>query len=61
MKNAGIDVGIYTPHRIRVAAMRTALHKQVSINTILKSVDWTGDSTFRKHYKKPVEAKGQLL
>ena len=51
LKLAGVDTNIFAPHSTRAAVNRAASVK-VSIDTIIRTVGWTRDSTFRKFYKK---------
>ena len=54
MIDAGIDMCLFSPHSTRAAATSAAARMNVSIATILRTAGWTGDSTFRKFYHKPV-------
>ena len=54
MIDAGIDMSLFSPHSTRAAATSAAARMNVSIDTILRTAGWTGDSTFRKFYHKPV-------
>ena len=51
---AGIDVQLYKPHSVRVAATSAAHKQEVPLTTILSKAGWTQQSTFRKFYNKPV-------
>ena len=52
--NAGIDLGIFTPHSLRVAAANAALRYGVSLDTLFKTGGWTRENTFRCYYQKPI-------
>ena len=54
MSMAGIDVQLYKPHSVRVAATSAAHKQEVPLTTILSKAGWTQQSTFRKFYNKPV-------
>ena len=54
MIDAGIDMSLFSPHSTRAAATSAAARMNVSIDTILRTAGWTGDSTFRKFNHKPV-------
>ena len=51
MIDAGIDMSLFSPHSTRAAATSAAARMNVSIST---TAGWTGDSTFKKFYHKPV-------
>ncbi len=50
---AGIDMGIFTPHSTR-SASTSAAATCVSLSTILRTAGWYSSSTFQRHYKKPI-------
>ena len=54
MIDAGMDMSVFSPHSTRAAATSAAARMNVSITTILRTAGWTGDSTFRAFYHKPV-------
>ena len=54
LKNAGIDIQMFKPHSTRAASVSAAKLRDVSLNTILKTVGWNQECTFRKFYNKPV-------
>lgn len=59
MKAAGIDISRFTPHSTRSASTSAAVGK-LPLDTILKTVGWKSDCTFRKFYNKPVVDKTLL-
>ena len=50
MSEAGINSGLFTSHSCRSAFTSKAIEANVDLETILKSANWSGDSTFEKHY-----------
>ena len=52
---AGINSGIYQTHSLRSASMSSASYKGVNLSTILKSANWTRNSTFEKYHKKEID------
>ena len=52
---AGISSGIYQAHSLWSASASLALYKGVNLSTILKSGNWTRNSTFKKYYKKEID------
>jgi hypothetical protein len=53
---AGIDMSIFKPHSTRSASTCSAKSK-IPLSTILKTVGWSRESTFRNYYDKPVDRK----
>lgn len=51
---AGIDLNVYGVHSTRAASSSLALNKGVSLQTILRTVGWARESTFRKFYQREV-------
>jgi len=47
-KEAGIDVDIFKAHSTRGAASSAARDRGVSIQEILQTADWTGETTFNR-------------
>ena len=54
MKDAGIDITVFTLHSTRSLPTSKARIKGLSLTMINKSADWTTDFTLAKFYKKPV-------
>ena len=52
---ANINSGIYQAHSLRSASTSSASYKGVNLRTILKSANWTRNSTFKKYYKKEID------
>ncbi len=50
---AGVDMGIFTPHSTR-SASTSAARSCVSMATILRTAGWLTASTYQKFYKKPI-------
>lgn len=59
LKEAGIDMNIFTPHSTRAAAT-SKVENTVALETILKTAAWSNDSTFRKFYNKPIHNMGEF-
>ena len=55
LKVAGINSGIYLGHNLRAASTFSAASERVSLTAIIKSANWTKESTFKKHYKKEID------
>ena len=53
MLEAGVDTGTFKAHSVRGAATSAALAKGVTIEEILRTADWSSDSTFRRFYYRP--------
>ena len=60
LQEAGIDTGKFTAHSTRAAATSAAFDKGLPVGTILKTVGWSQNSTFRRFYNKPVEDAANL-
>ena len=54
MKEAGIDISIFRPHSCRSSAASTANKLRLPLATILRTVGWSSECTFRRYYNKPV-------
>ena len=54
MKEAGIDISIFRPHSCRSSAASYVNKLRLPLATILRTVGWSSDCTFRKYYNKPV-------
>ena len=50
-----INSGIYQAHSLQSASTSSASYKGVNLSTILKSANWTRNSTFKKYYKKEID------
>lgn len=53
LQHAGVDMNIFSPHSTRATSTSKA-NSSVSLETILKTPGWSGDSTFRRFYNKPI-------
>ena len=60
LKEAGVDMTIFTPHSTRAASTSVVAHNSVPIGTILKTAGWVQESTFSKFYKKPIVKREQF-
>ena len=56
LKDAGIDVNMFTAHSVRGASSSAAAMAGVTTNDILKAADWSTDSVFRRFYYRPVHS-----
>ena len=54
MKDAGIDITVFTSHSTRSSSTSKARIEDLSLTIINKSAGWTTDSTFAKFYNKLV-------
>ena len=54
MSEAGINSGLFTSHSCRSASTCKATEVNIDLKTILKSANWSGDSTFKKHYLREI-------
>ena len=54
MSDAEIHSGLFTSHICRYASTSKATEANVDLQTILKSANWSGDSTFEKHYLREI-------
>ena len=52
---AGIDTSVFKAHSVRGASSTAASVKGVLIEDILRTTDWSTDSTFRRFYYCPVQ------
>ena len=50
---AGVDTSVFKVHSVRGASSTAASQKGVLIEDILRTVDWSRDSTFRRFYYRP--------
>lgn len=59
MKAAGIDLNIFSPHSTRSASTSKAARK-LPLSTIVSTIGWARESTFTKHYQRPIRTDGQF-
>lgn len=59
MQAAGIDLTIFSPHSTRSASSSKAALK-LPLSTIISTIGWAKESTFTKHYQKPINKGGQF-
>ena len=52
---AGINSGRFTSHSCRSASTSQATEANIDLQTILKSANGSGDSTFKKHYLREIQ------
>lgn len=57
---AGIDTSIFKPHRTRVASASAAHALRIPVDTILRIVGWSSESTFRKFYNKDITLNADM-
>ena len=50
---AGVDTSVFKAHSVRGASSTAASEKGVHIEDILRTADWSTDSTFRRFYYRP--------
>ena len=55
LKNAGIDTSLFKAHSCRAASTSKAKVMGLSLQEILKRGQWSRESTWQKHYCKPIE------
>ena len=55
MAEAGIDISQFKAHSTRAAATSAAAKVGVPIKDILKTANWSRESTFQRFYHKPLE------
>ena len=53
LEEAGVDMGTFKARSVRGAATSGTLAKGMSIEEILRTADWSSDSTFRRFYYRP--------
>ena len=54
LKDAGINVDVFTSHSCRSASTSKALSVGVPLHEILKRANWSQAETFRKHYQRTI-------
>ena len=52
---AGINSGLFTSHGCRSASTSKDIEANIDLQTILKSANWSGDSTLKKHYLREIQ------
>ena len=55
LRKAGIDTSQFTAHSCRSAASSKAKAIGISLEGVLKRGQWSGESTWQKHYHKPIQ------
>ena len=55
LRKAGIDTSQFTAHSCRSAASSKAKAIGISLEGVLKRGQWSGESTWQKHYDKPIQ------
>ena len=55
MSEAGINSGLFTSHSCRSASTSKATEANIDLQTILKSANWSGDSTLKKRYLREIQ------
>ena len=56
LTEAGVTTAVFKAHSVRGASTSAARANGVSIQDILKTADWSKESTFRKFYYRPIGA-----
>ena len=59
MKAAGVDVTIFSPHSTRSASSSKAA-RRLPLSTVVSTIGWARESTFTRHYHKPLSQPGQF-
>lgn len=54
MQASGIDVSTFKSHSTRAASTSAATSLGVSVKDIMKTANWTSESTFKRFYLKPI-------
>lgn len=54
LREAGIDVTVYTTHSVRSASTSKAHQTGITRAEILKKAGWSNETTFIKHYKRDI-------
>ena len=55
MSEAGNNSGLFTSHSCRSTSTSKAIEANIDLQTILKSANWSGDETFKKHYLREIQ------
>ncbi len=57
MQASGIDISIFKSHSTRAASTSAATSLGVTVKDIMKTANWTSESTFKKFYLKPISSE----
>ena len=57
VEKSGIDVSIFKSHSTRAASTSAATKPGVSTRDIIKTANWSSESTFKRFYLKPISSK----
>jgi hypothetical protein len=57
MQASGIDISIFKSHSTRAASTSAATSLGVTIKDIMKTANWTSESTFKRFYLKPISSE----
>ena len=55
VRKAGIDASQFKAHSRRSVATSKAKAMGISLKGVLKRGQWSGESTWQKHYHKPIQ------
>ena len=55
LPEARINSGLATSHSCRFSSTSKAIETNLDLQTILKSANWSGDSTFKKHFLRKIQ------
>ena len=55
LRKAGIDTSQFKTHSCRSAVTSKAKAIGISLEGVLKREQWSGESTWQKHYHKPIQ------
>ena len=55
MSEAGNNSGLFTSHSCRSTSTSKAIEANIDLQTILKSANWSGDSTLKEHYLREMQ------
>ena len=58
MEEAGIDIAIFKAHSAHGASSTAAAEKGALMTDILRTADWSRDSTFKRFYYRPTSSNG---
>lgn len=53
MQEAGIDTSRFKAHSVRGASTTAAMENGVALTEVLRTADWSSDTTFRRFYYRP--------
>ena len=59
MRAAGIDLTVFSPHSTRSASSSKAA-LVLPLSTVVSTIGWARESTFTRHYHKPLAPHGQF-